>query len=130
MKLLFTVLVVVCLVGCSENEKTTIIVDMGRTFARINDDSVWWQRPIFITDTTYHSETMGDVSSGHSLPQDTLIGLINLKPLVIIAGNDTSRYYWNGTIRFDICKPDTLAKVVTGLGTPSSMKLEHSLYRN
>lgn len=86
-------------------------------FALAVGDSIVWEQPEFVDDSTstnlsanFHTG-MIQISRGHSIPLDTIVGLKNWKPVVIIAGKDTSVHWWGDTIRFNTCKPDTVYKI-------------------
>jgi hypothetical protein len=95
---------VYCRVNSKSESKTKIIVDMlqGDGWLKMEGDSIWWRRPIFIVDSIDSSSGI-NMQIGHSIPQDTLFGLKNLKPVVIIAGDDTTRYFLGDTVRFSVC---------------------------
>jgi len=123
MKKLFPFLLAAALIltlGCYRKQKAAepkgFIVDFNKTvFVLAQGDSIWWQQPEFIEDSSWKSDSSGMVfSAGHSIPLEFRIGLKNIKPLVIIWNNkDTVRYILSGdTIRLYKCKPDTIYKPV------------------
>lgn len=68
-------------------------------------DSIWWSHGEIITDSM-----SGEIEFVHEVPQDTIWGLINFKPLVLITDGDTVRYWFGDTVRFQSCKQQLASK--------------------
>lgn len=92
------------IIGCEKKQNKVVVVDFNRAFILKEGDSILWQEPIFVIDSI---DTTGsiDFTAGHSLPQDTLIGLKNYKPFILILGTDTTKHYWGDTLRIQKCEP-------------------------
>jgi len=121
MNKLILLLALVGMVSCKENKKpdlakssapVTITLDLQkRSYEMRNDDSVLVSRWRYITNN--HT---GGVKLFDRIEEDTTLRLINFKPFVVIVGDDTTRYYLFGdTLRYNVCKPDTVftSKIIT-----------------
>ena len=108
------ILLLCFIVGCKEEatkKPVTIVIDYSNKNWRLMDgDSVWWSIGEWVTDKKA-TDSLFEV--GHHKEQDTVFGLKNFKPLVIIKDNgDTLRYWFGDTVRFNLCKPDTTYKII------------------
>jgi len=81
-------------------EKVRIIVDTNREFIKMDADSIYWSRGKWRIDSI-----KGNLIFRSFIESDTLIGLKNCKPTVIIYdGKDTQRYFYGDTLRFETCQ--------------------------
>ena len=98
-KLLLPILLLISFNGYTDTKPKQVIVDMKKhVFTLSPIDSIWWQQGEFIVDRV---DTLKGwhLRRGHEAPLETQIGLKNFKPVVVIIDGDTSRYWWNDTVR-------------------------------
>lgn len=88
-------------------DPVTIVIDRNsfHYLSLMDGDSIWWSHGEFIEDSV-----TGVISMGHETPQDTIWGLKNFKPLVLITDGDTMRYWFGDTVRFQSCEPQLASK--------------------
>lgn len=113
-KIVLILLIVIGATSCAHKKKPLVITVDFKDLEMVlpYGDSVFTCDSRSVMDDLQDSS---DIRFMHSVPRDTIIRFVHLKPFVVIAGTDTTRSYFRGdTIMFSTCdrKPDTVIKVI------------------
>ncbi len=84
-----------------------IFVDFSKRSWFMDDgDSVWISDQRYISNRVDSPDSLFYMQAFRS--EDTIVRLLNLKPVVIILGRDTIRKTFGDTLRYNACKTDTV----------------------